>query len=209
MTTQHTLQRPTKLAWTEHPEAQQLIAQNPVAFVIGFILDQQVRVQTAFAAPLHLLGRLGHLDPARIAAMPVEELEAAFHQPFPLHRYHRAMARRVHACMSWLVEAHGGEPELVWRDATDMTDLRSRIAALPGFGKLKAATVSMVLARKFGMNMPGWDDNMPPYGSLALVDSLDDLAMYQRRKSAYKRALRGGASPSEAAAAVAAATARR
>lgn len=202
MPSERTFIRPERLAWTEDPRAQELIATNSVAFVIGFILDQQVRVQMAFAAPLALQERLGHLDAATIAAMPVIDLETAFSTPTPLHRYPKAMAQRVHACMTWLVDHHDGNPDNVWLAARDLADLKRRIQRMPGFGAMKAVTVSSVLAHQFQVDVDGWDTNLPPYGSLAYVDSLDDLTSYQQRKGAYKKAVRAGASPAEAAEAI-------
>ncbi len=203
MTQQHTMTRPARLAWTEDPQAQELIAANSTAFVIGFILDQQVRVQLAFAAPLALQQRLGHLDPARIAAMATDDLEQVFRTPTPLHRYPSAMAQRVHACMTWIVEHHEGNPDSAWLHATTFSELKRRIEQMPGFGAMKAHTVATVLVHQFQLNVSDADIEFPPYGSLALVNSLDDLTAYQQRKGVYKKALRGGASPEDAAAAVA------
>lgn len=199
MPTIHPYCAPQQLAWTEDPDAQALIAGDPIAFVIGFILDQQVRVQLAFAAPLKLQQRLGHLELQRIAAMPLEELEHHFRTPSPLHRYPAAMASRVKMCMEWIQTECDGDIVSHWRQATDLADLRSRISSMPGFGKMKANTVSTVLAHQFGMGFTGWDEDLPPYGSLALVNSLDDLAGYQERKGIYKKAIRGGATPAQAA----------
>ncbi len=199
MSALRTYRAPQRLAWTEDDGAQELIARDPIAFVIGFILDQQVRVQLAFAAPLKLQERLGHLNPERIAAMPIDELEHVFRSPSPLHRYPAAMAKRVQACMLWITQQCDGDIVSHWRHAADLDDLRTRIENMPGFGAMKAVTVSSVLAHQFGMDVEGWDAALPPYGSLALVDSLDDLADYQQRKGAYKKAIRSGASPAEAA----------
>lgn len=187
-----TIRRPERLCYTQDEEAQRLVAHDPVAFIIGFLLDQQVRVQVAFQAPLELQRRLGHLDPRRIAAMPVEQLVEAFTSPTPLHRYPKSMAERTHACMRMLVDRHGGDADRIWLEARGLGDLRARLEELPGFGRMKAATVSSVVARQFGLEQlfPGWDDDLPPYGSLAMCDTYADLEGYQQRKGEYKRAAR-------------------
>ena len=45
---------PDRLHFTESDEANELIASDPMALLIGFALDQQVTVQKAFSGPLAL-----------------------------------------------------------------------------------------------------------------------------------------------------------
>lgn len=181
---------PNSLNWTEDPAACRLIADDPVAFVIGFLLDQQVKVQLAFNGPLVLRQRLGHLDPSRIAKMPEEQLVEIARRKPPIHRYPASMAKRIRECMAFLVDRHDGDPTRVWSEATDLADLRSRIAELPGFGAMKAMAVAAVMARQFHMDFPGWDADLPPYGALAYCDSLDELLAYQARKREHKQRAR-------------------
>ena len=53
---------PDRLHFTESDEANELIATDPMALLVGFALDQQVTVQKAFSGPLVLRERLGSLD---------------------------------------------------------------------------------------------------------------------------------------------------
>ena len=69
---------PDQLHFTESDEANALIASDPMALLIGFALDQQVTVQTAFAGPLKLQQRLGTLDAGSVAATDPARLEEAF-----------------------------------------------------------------------------------------------------------------------------------
>jgi uncharacterized HhH-GPD family protein len=185
-----TMVRPERLAYTPDEEAQRLCAQNSIAFLIGFILDQQIRIQQAFKSPLYLQQRLGHLDPHKIASMDPEELIAVFAEKPPLHRFPKSMAVRVRDCMAHICEEYDGDADRVWLEAKDTADLRKRIAAMPGFGKFKSNTVTAVLARQFQLDFPGWEEGLPPYGALAYVDSLEDLKDYQERKGQYKKAKR-------------------
>jgi uncharacterized HhH-GPD family protein len=185
-----TITRPSSLEYTESPEANALVASNPVALIIGFLLDQQIKIQLAFLGPLKLRERLGHLDPHRIAAMDEGDLlEIAAAKP-PIHRYPNSMAQRIQQCMQFIVDEYDGDADRIWLEATSNADLKKRLQALPGFGKQKAWVVAAVLDRKFGLGLPGWENEIPPYGSLAQVDSLDDLAAYQARKGEFKKAAR-------------------
>lgn len=189
-----TYARPETLELTTDPEANRLVAQDPSAFLIGWILDQQVKIQQAFAAPLRLRERIGSIEPSHIASMPVEELVQAFIEKPVLHRYGRSMAERVHAAMKVVVDEYGGDPERIWLEAEDGADVERRLVAIPGFGKAKAPAVAAMLARRFGLPITGWEDRLFPYGSISEVETYDDLLAYQARKSEWKAARRAASS---------------
>lgn len=181
---------PTHLWFTGDEAACALIARDPLALLVGFALDQQITVEQAFLGPLRLQERLGHLDPARIAAMPPEELEAVFRERPMIHRFPGALARRVHDLCAVLAERYGGDAARVWTEAADGRDLQRRIGELPGFGEMKVSTVSGVVAKRLGVELPGLAEVLPPYETLADVDSLEQLARYQVHKRARKAAAR-------------------
>lgn len=183
-----TYQRPETLELTRDPDANRLVAQDPAALLIGWICDQQVRVQQAFHAPLELMRRLGTLSPVEIAAMPVEHVVDAFVTPPPLHRYGRSMATRVHGCMKLVVERYDGDPERIWLEAEDYDDLTERLLALPGFGITKVPAFTAMLARRFALDVDGFEQGLPSYGSLSDVREYDDLLAYQARKHEWKQA---------------------
>ncbi|MCW2921551.1 MAG: Fe-S cluster assembly protein HesB [Thermoleophilia bacterium] len=182
-----TYHHPTTLELTRHAEANELIASEPSALLIGWICDQQVRVQQAFSAPLHLAERLGTLEPAELAAMPVEQIVEAFVAKPPLHRYGRSMANRVHACMQVVVDQYGGDVERIWLEAEDYDDLARRVHALPGFGMTKVPAFIAMLVRQFGLDVRGFEGDLPSYGSLSEVRTYDDLTAYQARKQEWKQ----------------------
>jgi len=190
-----TYRRPETLELTRDADANRLIAHDPTALVIGWICDQQVRVQQAFHAPIELQRRLGTLAPNEIAAMPVERVVDAFTEHPPLHRYGRSMAMRVHAAMQLIRNEYGGDVERLWLEAADYEDLRARLLALPGFGITKVPVFTAMLARKYGLAISGYEAGVPSYGCLADVDTYDDLLAYQARKHEYKQAHAEGRAP--------------
>ena len=179
---------PEALYLTESDEANRLIANDPLALLIGFALDQQVTVPTAFAGPQKLKERTGGLDAARIAAMDPAELEAVFRQRPAIHRFPGSMARRVQELCAVIVDEYGGHAERVWADATDAADLRKRIGALPGFGAMKISGLGSVLALQFGVEAA--QELVPEHPCLGKIDSPEALAEYQAAKRAHKAALR-------------------
>jgi len=151
-----------------------------------------VTVQQAFTGPLKLRERVGTLDAREIAEMDPATLEAAFRQTPAIHRFPRAMAERVQELCQVVVDEYGGEAERIWTDAADGADLRRRIGALPGYGKMKISGFGSVLALQFGVEAA--QDLVPEYPCLGKINSAEDLAEYQAAKRAHKASLRAQAS---------------
>jgi len=177
---------PASLPFTGDPEADALLAADPLALLIGFVLDQQVTVQKAFAGPLELRRRIGTLDAAAIAALDPEVLQAAFRERPALHRFPGSMATRVQELCAVVARDYDGDASRVWTEARNGADLDARLRALPGIGEMKAKTLVGLLAKRFGVRPPGWDAVAPTHPTLADVDSADALARYQEQKRAWK-----------------------
>jgi uncharacterized HhH-GPD family protein len=177
---------PERLYFTGDDEADALIAQDPLALLIGFALDQQVSVEKAFSSPLELKRRLGGLDPETIARADPGTLEEIFRRKPALHRYPGSMAQRVQDLAATIVEDYGGRAERVWTDAADGADLKRRLAGLPGFGDMKVRSMLAVLAKRFGVRLEGLEDVLPTHPTLGDVDSNESRQRYQEAKRAYK-----------------------
>jgi uncharacterized HhH-GPD family protein len=179
---------PDRLHFTGDENADRLLAEEPMALLIGFALDQQVTVPTAFTGPLKLQQRLGTLDPKTIAEMDPDRLEQAFREKPAVHRFPGNMARRVQELCALVAEDYDNHPERVWTDAEDGDALRSRIAALPGFGEMKIKALGSVLAKRFGVEAA--QPLVPHHPTLGDVDSPEALERYQAAKREYKAKLR-------------------
>ena len=182
---------PDRLHFTGNDEADMLIAQKPLALLIGFALDQQVPVPTAFTGPLKLEQRLGELDAREIAGMNPEKLDAAFREKPAVHRFPGNMARRVQELCATIVSEYDGDAARVWTDAKDADDLRQRIASLPGFGEMKIKSLGAVLAKRFGVKAA--QGLAPSHPTLGDVDSPEALERYQALKREHKAKMRAQA----------------
>ncbi|MGD1054282.1 MAG: HhH-GPD-type base excision DNA repair protein, partial [Candidatus Dormibacteria bacterium] len=149
------------LDWTDDAAANRLVAQDPLALLIGFCLDQQFPIEQAFLGPLRMRERLGTFEPGRLAAADPEAFVAAFRTPPAIHRFPRSMAERAQGICRIVVETYGGDASRLWREAGTAAELHRRLAALPGFGPLKARIVTGVLARRYGVTPPGWEQIVP------------------------------------------------
>ena len=179
---------PDRLHFTGNEEADRLLVDEPMALLIGFALDQQVPVPTAFTGPLKLKQRLGTLDPGRIATTDPTKLEAAFREKPAIHRFPGNMARRVQELAAVVEERYGGRAERLWTEAKDSAELRARIEELPGFGEMKVKALGAVLAKRFGVEVA--EGLVPSHPTLGDVDSDEALASYQAAKRAYKASLK-------------------
>jgi uncharacterized HhH-GPD family protein len=172
---------PDRLYFTESDEANELIASDPMALLVGFALDQQVTVQKAFSGPLTLRERIGTLDAAALAAA---DLEPVFRGRPAIHRFPGAMARRVHDLAAHVRDRYDGDAARVWTEASDTETLRANLAALPGFGEMKIKALGSVLAKRFGVDAA--QGLIPWHPTLGDVDSPQALAAYQAAKRAHK-----------------------
>lgn len=182
-----------RLHFTGDAEADQLLVSDPFALLVGFALDQQVSVQKAFSGPMELRRRIGHLDPARIAAMDPAELDRVFRQRPALHRFPGAMAGRVRGLAAAIAAEYDGDASRIWRGASDGADLERRLLALPSIGEMKAASILAILAKRLGVTLPGLAERLPRHPTLGDVDSPEALAAYQEQKRAHKAAMRAKA----------------
>ena len=173
---------PDRLHFTGSDEADALIASDPLALLVGFVLDQQVTVQKAFAGPLALKERLGSLDAATIASA---DLEPVFRERPAIHRFPGAMAQRVHDLAEHVLEHYDGDAARVWTDAADAEELKASLKALPGFGEMKIKALGAVLAKHFGVEAA--KDLVPWHPTLGDVDSPQALADYQAAKREHKK----------------------
>jgi uncharacterized HhH-GPD family protein len=172
---------PDRLHFTDSDEANELIASDPLALLVGFVLDQQVTVQKAFSGPLALRERLGAFDGDTLAAA---DLEPVFRERPAIHRFPGSMAGRVHDLAVHVRDRYDGDAARIWTDAADADELRANLAALPGFGEMKIKALSAVLAKRFGVEAA--QDLVPWHPTLGDVDSAQALADYQAAKRVHK-----------------------
>jgi len=189
--------RAASLVLSGDAAADQLLSREPLALLIGMVLDQQIPLERAFRSPLDLKDRMGgRLDAAEIAEADPDELRARFAQPPALHRFPGSMATRVQELCRVLVEEYGGQADSVWRTASTGAELLRRIKALPGFGDQKARIFVALLGKQLDVRPPAWEEAAGDYGrpgsfmSVADITSTDSLAKVRKYKQERKAAAR-------------------
>jgi uncharacterized HhH-GPD family protein len=159
-----------------NPAADKLLSDDPLALVIGMVLDQQIPLEKAFTSPFELKERLGgSLDVAKIAAMDPDELADVFAERPALHRFPRSMARRVQDVCRLITDTYHGDAAAVWTSAANSKELLANVRALPGFGAQKARIFIALLGKQMGLTTPGWQKVSTPYGQPGTFQSVADI----------------------------------
>ncbi len=181
--------------------ANELLARDPLALLVGMLLDQQIPMEKAFTSPQVLAERLGGaLDVHVIAGYDEDAFERLFRQPPALHRFPAAMAKRVQDLARQLIDRYDGDAASVWTGASTGTELVTRIGTLPGFGAQKAKIFTALLAKQFDVRPTGWREATGDYGaedsrrSVADVvdkESLDAVRAHKKQMKATARASQG------------------
>jgi uncharacterized HhH-GPD family protein len=173
--------------------ADQLLTKDPLALLIGMVLDQQIPLERAFKSPFDLQQRLGGtLDAARLASMDPEKLAAVFSETPALHRFPKSMAGRVQDVCRLIVDSYGGDAAAIWNSATTGKELLANVKALPGFGEQKARIFIALLGKQLGVRPPGWEKVASPFGetgsfrSVADIDSPETLTKVRQYKQQLK-----------------------
>lgn len=184
------------LHFTGDAAADQLLSTDPLALIIGMLLDQQVPMETAFAGPHKLHERLGGFDAAGLAAMDPDELTDVMRQTPAVHRYPGSMAKRIVALCAAVVEDYDGDVSRLWADGEpDGADILRRLKKLPGYGEQKARIFLALLGKQCGLTAPGWREAAGEYGEegarRSIADVVDEDTLLQVRET--KRAMKAAA----------------
>lgn len=178
------------------PEANALLSRDPLALLIGMVLDQQIPLEKAFTSPHVLAQRLGHAPTAvEIAEFDPEALVEIFAKPPALHRFPKAMAARVQEVCRGLVEDYDGEAANLWAGVADGKELLKRVASLPGFGKQKSQIFVALLGKQYGVEPAGWREAAGGYGEVGSFKSVADIVDGESlgKVRAYKKEMKAAA----------------
>ena len=179
---------------TSDDNANRFLAADPLALLIGMLLDQQVPMEWAFRGPYTLRERLGggdRLDAAAIAALGPDKVEELFRAKPALHRFPGSMGKRTHALCQYIVDEYGGDAGAVWRDASNGDEVLARLKALPGYGDEKAKIFLAILGKRLGVAPPGWEEAAAPFSdatprSVADIDSPESFQRVREWKRMQK-----------------------
>ncbi|ORM02994.1 HhH-GPD-type base excision DNA repair protein [Prescottella equi] len=178
------------------PEADALLASDPLALLIGMLLDQQVPMETAFAGPKKLDDRLGGLDVHKIAEMSPDDFIAVCAQPPAVHRFPKSMGERIQSLCGYIVEHYDGDTAAIWTSGRPSgKEVLKRLKALPGYGDQKARIFMALLGKQIGVQPEGWREAAGAYGDegsrRSIADVVDRQTLLEVRE--FKQAAKAAA----------------
>ena len=186
---------------TDDAAADQLLTENPLALLIGMLLDQQIAMETAFTGPLKIRERAGSVDAATIAGYDPDEFVEVFRQTPAVHRFPGSMAGRVQTLCQTIVDDWDGDASAIWTagDPDGLTVLK-RLKALPGFGEQKAKIFLALLGKQYGFTGDGWREAAGSYGDEGSFRSVADIVSPESltKVREYKRAAKAAAKDASA-----------
>jgi uncharacterized HhH-GPD family protein len=190
----------TKLQLVGDPTADALLDDNPMALLIGMLLDQQVPMETAFAGPKKIADRIGGIDARAIADYNPEKFAALCAERPAVHRFPGSMAKRIQALAREIVDAYNGDAAALWTDGNpDAAEVLGRLKALPGFGEQKARIFLALLGKQYGVTPKGWRAAAGDYGKtgthMSVADIVDAGSLAKVRS--YKKRMKAAAKASK------------
>jgi uncharacterized HhH-GPD family protein len=186
---------------TTDSEANELLDREPLALLIGMLLDQQITIETAFAGPKKILERVGSLDAKTIAEYDPEKFAALCSTPPAIHRFPGSMAKRVQALCQGLIEEYEGDAAGVWTAGDPSgAEVLKRLKALPGYGDIKAKIFLALLGKQRGLTAKGWQQAAGDFAKkgthLSVADITDEASLLEVR--AYKKQMKAAAKAAKA-----------
>jgi len=185
-----------KVWLAQDPEADKLLAENPFALLVGMVLDQQVPMETAFAGPGKIAGRMGGFDAAAIADHDPDTFAALCSEKPAIHRFPGSMAKRIQAVADIIVDRYDGDASRLWTAGEpDGNELLARLKGLPGFGEQKAQIFLALLGKQYGVTPKGWREAAGEFGHpgtfVSVADVVDARSLSEVRT--YKKQMKAAA----------------
>lgn len=186
----------SELCLAQEPAADALLSESPLALLIGMLLDQQYPLEQAFRGPWKIADRMGGLDIHEIAEADPEKFEQLCATPPAIHRYGRAMARRIQDLARRVIERYDGDVEAIWTaDEPDGKEVLRRLKELPGYGDQKARIFLALLGKQLGVRPNGWETAAGAYAEpgsrRSAADVVDAQTLLEVR--AFKKQLKAAA----------------
>lgn len=138
--------------FTQNPEADAMLNdldRFPHGFVLGCVMDRQVKSERAWLIPYVFSQKLGTIRFSRFAQLSLPEVRGLMTKPQSLHRFPAEMSKNFHAAVGVIAEKYSGDAARMWRDKPSSAELVSRFMDFRGVGPKLATMGTNILARDF------------------------------------------------------------
>lgn len=120
----------------------------PHAFVVGCIMDRQIKAERAWEIPYRIQERLGSFEFRKLRRLSVAQVTRLMRRPTPIHRYPPTMGKNMHAALALIADRYGGDASRIWKGRPSSAEVVLRFLEFPGVGPKIATMAANLLARK-------------------------------------------------------------
>ncbi|GBE05912.1 endonuclease III [bacterium BMS3Abin10] len=121
----------------------------PHAFVIGCVMDRQMRAELAWAIPYRFLEKLDHFDLPKLAKLSQSQVYKLMTKPEPLHRFPDEMSNNFHQAIKKIKNEYKGDASIIWNNTPSSAEVVYRFMQFRGVGPKIATMAANILARDF------------------------------------------------------------
>ena len=138
--------------FTGNPEADEMmndIKSFPHAFVLGAIMDRQVKYERAWIIPYKIRKRLGDFSMNALAELSLRDIRRLMSEPEPLHRFVEIMSKNFYAAIERISRTYQGDASRIWLGNPSSADVVYRFLQFNGVGPKIATMAANLLVRVF------------------------------------------------------------
>lgn len=144
--------KPSFHKFTGKPEADRLLndlANFPHAFVLGCIMDRQIKAERAWSIPYHFANQIGDFSFTRLSRLSLARINKIMVTPVPQHRFPEDMSKSFYLAIQRIGEHWEGDASKIWSGKPSSATVVYRFLQFHGAGPKIATMAANLLARTF------------------------------------------------------------
>lgn len=144
-----------RLVFTENSEADDLLnnlKQFPHAFVLGCVMDRQMKAERAWLIPYRISQEIGGFEFKNLLRLGLGPFKGIFRKT-KLHRFNNIMAKNFYSAVQLIHNKYNDDASAIWKDNPKSATLVRRFLEFSGVGIKIATMATNILARDFKISM--------------------------------------------------------
>jgi endonuclease III len=140
------------IEFTKNPKADALLndlTNNPHAFVLGCVMDRQIKAEKAWLIPFRISEKLGDFSLRTLSSQSRADIYKLMSQPEPLHRFVETMSAAFELAVQRINTIYAGDASRIWIGNLPSAEVVYRFLEFDGVGPKIASMATNILAREF------------------------------------------------------------
>lgn len=122
---------------------------QPHAFVLGCVMDRQIKAERAWIIPFLIMNKLGDFSMKTLAQQSESDIRKIMSEPEPLHRFTDKMPKYFFSAIQRIESQYGNDASLIWKNNPSSATVVYRFLEFDGIGPKIATMAANILARQF------------------------------------------------------------